>query len=72
MLRNAKPVVGYNIFWGEGGQPQEALAELQEKIRHAENDFEIIKGYGGPFLKENDRPKDIWYATQALSLRLRT
>jgi hypothetical protein len=68
MLRQSNPVPGYNIFWAEGSHAEEAMSELQEKIRQAEIDFEIVRGYGGPFLKENDRPKDIWYAMQALEL----
>ena len=72
MLRNAKPTEGYNIFWGEAGNPQEALSDMIEKIRQAEVDFEVVRGFGGPFLKETEHPKDIWYATQALELRRRS
>lgn len=71
-MRTVKPVEGYNVFWGEGEQAQLALIEMIEKIHQAEEEFEVVRGFGGPYLKETEHPKDNWYAMQALELRRRS
>jgi hypothetical protein len=70
-MRNIEFEEGYNIAYFAGENVEGALAGLVEKVRHVQRHFEIVGVHGGPQCKEDDKDKCFYYATQALTLRLR-
>ena len=70
MLRNVERGPGFNIFLGVGDTVERALSILQDKVREAEQTFEVdVKSFNLKYGEKGDR--DNIYATQVAVLAVK-